>query len=194
MKKLALILLLLCVGWSAAFAQTVGIFIDKTESDGSRFIASESVNCRNGMSDRHPMFFAVTRFSMDDRVEWHLTVDFSDVKPFRIPVGGGILIKLSDNSVIELKQTLPTDETTDVVGTYSDMARIRTYTMHGSYAITEAQIAQIAEKGVVKIRVERDSGTFDVNYKKDKVGGAVAAAYEAVKDAAAGNSDLRSGF
>lgn len=66
--------------------------------------------------------------------------------------------------------------------------------MHGSYAITEAQIAQIAEKGVVKIRVERDTDAFDVNYKKNKVGDAVAAAYEAVKNAAAGNSDLRSGF
>lgn len=131
---------------------------------------------------------------MDNRVEWSLNVDFPDVKPFRIPLGGGILIKLSDNSVIELKQTLPTDETTDVVGTYNDMARIRTYTMHGSYAITEAQIVQIAEKGVVKIRVERDTDTFDVNYKKNKVGDAVAAAYEAVKIAAAGNSDLRSGF
>lgn len=194
MKKLALIFATVACYWSAAFAQTVGIFIDKTEADGSRFIASESVNCRNGMSDRHPMFFAVTRFFMDNRVEWSLNVDFPDVKPFRIPLGGGILIKLSDNSVIELKQTLPTDETTDVVGTYNDMARIRTYTMHGSYAITEAQIVQIAEKGVVKIRVERDTDTFDVNYKKNKVGDAVAAAYEAVKIAAAGNSDLRSGF
>lgn len=194
MKKLALIFAAVACCWSAAFAQTVGIFIDKTESDGSRFIASESVNCRNGMSDRHPMFFAVTRFSMNDRVEWSLTVDFPDVKPFRIPVGGGILIKLSDNSVIELKQTLPTDETTDVVGTYNDMARIRTYTMHGSYAITEAQIAQIAEKGVVKIRVERESDIFDVNYKKNRVGSAVSAAYEAVKMAAAGSSDLKSGF
>lgn len=89
---------------------------------------------------------------------------------------------------------MPTDETTDVVGTYNDMARIRTYTMHGSYAITEAQIAQIAEKGVVKIRVERESDTFDVNYKKNRVGSAVSAAYEAVKMAAVGSSDLKSGF
>ena len=180
--------------WSIAFAQTVGIFIDKTEADGARFIASESVNCRNGMTDRHPMFFAVTRFSMDDRVEWSLNIDFNDVRPFKIPTGGGFLIKLSDNSIIELKQTLPTDKTTDIVGKYNDMARIRTYTMHGSYAITEEQIVQIAEKGVIKIRVERETDTFDVNYKKNKVGDAVASAYEAIKVAAAGSSDLRSGF
>lgn len=66
--------------------------------------------------------------------------------------------------------------------------------MHGSYAITEAQIAQIAEKGVVKIRVERESDTFDVNYKKNRVGSAVSAAYEVVKMAAVGSSDLKSGF
>lgn len=194
MKKLALIFATVACYWSAAFAQTVGIFIDKTETDGSRFIASESVNCRNGMSDRHPMFFAVTRFSAGDRVEWSLNIDYPDVKPFKIPEGGGILIKLSDDSVIELKQTLPTDETIDIVGTYNNMAGIRTYTMRGAYAITETQIAEIAEKGVVKIRVERETDTFDVNYKKNRVGNAVSAAYEAVKMAAAGSSDLKSGF
>lgn len=194
MKKLALIFTAIASCWSIASAQTVGIFIDKTEADGARFIASESVNCRNGMTDRHPMFFAITRFSIDDRVEWSLNIDFTDVRPFSIPVGGRILIKLSDNSVIELKQTLPTDKTTDIVGKYNNMARIRTYTMHGSYAITEEQIMQIAEKGVIKIRVERETDTFDVNYKKNKVGDAVAFAYEAVKVAAAGSSDLRSGF
>lgn len=104
------------------------------------------------------------------------------------------MIKLSDDSIIELRQTLPIGETTDIVGVYNDMARLRTYTMHGSYAITETQIAQIAERGVIKIRVERETDTFDVSYKKNKVGDAVSAAYEAIKDAAAGSSDLKSGF
>ena len=89
---------------------------------------------------------------------------------------------------------MPTNKTEDIFGTYDNVTKIRTHTMHGVYAITEAQIAQIAENGVVKIRVERKTDTFDVNYKKNKVGDAVAAAYEAVKDAASGNSDLRSGF
>lgn len=194
MKKLALIFAVVTCCWSVASAQTVGIFIDKTEADGSRFIASESVNCRNGMSDKHPMFFAVTRFSLNNRIEWSLSVDFPDIKSFKIPEGGRLLMKLSDDNIIELKQTLPTAETIDIVGTYNNMAGIRTYTMRGNYAITEAQIAQIAEKGVVKIRVERDTDTFDVNYKKNKVGSAISSAYEAIKEAAAGSSDLKSGF
>ena len=88
MKKIALIFAAI-VCWSISSAQIARIFMDKTEADGSRLIASESVNCRNGMSDRHPMLFSVSRFSLDDRVEWSLNVDFTDVTPFRIPEGGG---------------------------------------------------------------------------------------------------------
>lgn len=193
MKKIALIFAAI-VCWSISSAQIARIFMDKTEADGSRLIASESVNCRNGMSDRHPMLFSVSRFSLDDRVEWSLNVDFTDVTPFRIPEGGGILIRLSDNSVIELKQTLSAEETTDVVGVYNSMAKIRIYTMHGVYAITEDQLARIASGGVVKIRVERETDSFDTNYKKNKIGDAVAAGYAAVKMASAGNTDLKSGF
>lgn len=194
MKKLLLLFAFIFAFYLVTSAQSVGIFMDKTEADGSRFIASESVNCRNGMSDRHPMFFAVTRFSMGDRVEWALSIDFSDIKPFKIPTGSRLLLKLSDDSVIELKQTLPTHETTDLVGKYNEMAGIRTYMMHGSYAITSDQLARIAKEGVTKIRVERDADTFDVNYKKNKVGDAVSAAYEAVQIAAKKSTDLKSGF
>ena len=90
MKKLALIFAAVACCWSAAFAQTVGILIDKTESDGSRYIVSESVNCRNGMSDRHPMFFAVSRrTSKVGDTFWRLHIDFPDVVSFKIPEGGG---------------------------------------------------------------------------------------------------------
>lgn len=193
MRKLVLTLVAIA-SWAMVSAQTNGIFTDKTNADGSRFIASESVNCRNGMSDRHPMSFSVSRFSLGDRVEWSLNIDFSDVISFRIPEGGGVLIKLSDDSVIELKQTLPIEETTDIVGVYNNMAKIRTYTMHGMYAISEDQLTQIANGNVVKIRVERETDTFDTNYKKNKVGEAVAAGYAAVKTASSGSTDLRSGF
>jgi len=192
MKKGVLTIFAIIFVW-AGFAQT-GIFVDKTNEDGSRFIASESVNCRSGFSDRHPMFFAVTRFSFGDRVAWALSVDFTDVVSFKIPEGARMLIKLSDDSVIELKQTLPAEQTEDIVGRYNNAAKVRIHTMHGSYEVSEGQLSEIAKKGVTKIRVERAADSFDVNYKKEKVGAAVAAAYEAVKNAAAGNSDLRSGF
>lgn len=193
MKKF-IFLILAAAGYYSSFAQTGGVFSDKTNEDGSRLISSASVNCRNGMADRHPMLFAVSRFSMGNEIAWSLEVDFPDGVSFKIPQGACMLIKLADGSMIELKQTWPTNDTQDIVGKYQDMAKMRLYTMHGSYGVTEEQLSQIAKKGVAKIRVERQADTFDTEFKKNKVGEAVAAGYAAVLAAASQNSDVRSGF
>lgn len=192
MKK-ALLTLFAAILWGGGFAQT-GVFVDKTDEDGSRFIASQSVNCRSGFTDRHPMIFAVTRFSMGDDVVWSLDVDFPDMSSFKIPEGARMLIKLSDDSVVELKQARPTEQTQDIVGKYDTRTKMRIHTMRASYRATEEQLQEIAAKGVKKIRVERAVDSFDVNYKKELVGAAVKAGYAAVKAAAEKSSDIHEGF
>lgn len=140
------------------------------------------------------MSFAVVRASQGDRVDWALLVQFSDLRSFTIPQGGLMLIKLADDSVIELRQQYPAGDTADIVGEYNAAANMRIHTMKGSYGITEEQLHAIAGSTIKKIRVECDLDTFDTNYKKDKVGAAIRGGYNAVNGAASANKNVRSDF
>lgn len=175
-------------------AQNVRIDVDKVDAKGFRFISSEFVNCRNGMTDKLPMSFAVVRASQGDKVDWSLLVQITDFRSFKIPQGGLMLIKLADDSIIELHQQFREWDTADIIGEYQTSAKMRTHTMKGSYEITEAQLRAIAGSTVKKIRVERDIDTFDVDYKTDKVGAAIRGGYNAVKGAASSTKSIYSDF
>lgn len=193
MKKLLLVLCATMVA-GVSFSQNAEILIDKVDADGFRIIGTKPVNCRNGMSDRHPMMFSLLCCKQGDKSAWSIEIDFPDVKPFTINKGAIMLIKLNDAGVIELKQMKDASDVQDVVGTYNSMAGIRTYTMRASYEVSPDQLAAISKAGVAKIRVERASDTFDVEYKKDKVGPAIASAYALVTSTLGKSKDLRSDF
>jgi hypothetical protein len=193
MKKFILSLLLVYTVFST-YAQKAEIFIDKVDGDGFRTIVTEPINCRNGMSDRHPMSFSILCCAHGDKAIWSLEVGFFDTSPFRINKGAIMLIKLNDGSILELNQTKDPEDVEDVVGKYNSAAGIWTYTMHASYEITPDQLVRIGKTGVVKIRVERSADTFDIEYKKDKVGPAILNSYMLVAATLNTPKDLRSDF
>lgn len=183
MKKL-LLSIMMCATTLLTFGQTAELMFDKTDSDGFRVITTKAINCRNGMSDKHPMLFSISRFSKEDKVSWSIDVDFTDMTQFKIPQGATMLIKLNDDQIIELKQTRPTNDTEDLVGNYNSTANLRIYTMHGSYEVTEDQLQIISGTGIKKIRIERQLDSFDTEYKKDKVAPILKEQYQLVKNAA----------
>lgn len=177
-----------------AFSQNAEIIVDKINSDGSRFIGTNSINCRAGMTDRHPMEFAVTRYSEGDKSALSIAVEFPSMHSFKIPKGGLLLIKLGDDSTIELHNTTPTEDTQDIIGKYDTYTKMRTHRMHASYGVNPEQMERIINSTVKKIRVETAVETFDIEYKKDKVSSALRAQYLLVVQAAKNKKDLKSDF
>lgn len=193
MRK-AFLLVIACAVASLVVAQNATIIVDKVNDDGSRVIGTNTIMCRNGMADRHPMGFAVTRYSEGDRVALSIAIDLPSMSSFKISKGGMLLIKLADNSIIELHNETPTENTQDIVGKYDTYTKLRTHTMHASYEVTTKQMEQIVNSEIKKIRLETAAETFDAEYKKDKVTPALRSQYQLVLRTAQQKKDLRSDF
>lgn len=178
----------------ASPAQSVDLFIDKTDANGARQIITEYVYCKSGILVKHPLYIALGRLSLEDQTAWSLAILLQETAPLKIPKGGGLLLKLSDETVIQLKQTLSEDATEDRVGKYQPATRSYIYSINGIYDITLQELNEIAQKGVKKIRVETAVGFIDVEYKRDKIGSIIKECYLAITNALKRKSDINAGF
>ncbi len=181
MRKILITLLAALIS-VAAQAQKVSILYDRPEADGSRQVSTDYVSCRNGMGDKLPLEVALACTVLPSGEEmWDLRICISSATSFAIPKGSRMLIRLGNGDLIELTQTLDDHLTQDRVGTYSELTHIKTYEMHAVYSIDEEDVRRIASGPVVKVRVEKQGEPGDNNYRKDRIGEAVAAEYALIK-------------
>ena len=110
-------------GVCAASAQQAEIYIDKLyEAEGYRMVAATPQYERNGAFDSGPIVaLGVSVQTYTDGTTpptLCLHTIYSAATGFAIPKGGTILLKLSDDTVIELHNLLETEQTIDRTGTY----------------------------------------------------------------------------
>lgn len=161
--------------------------------NGERSIMCKYENVRS-MKDKTVFSVAL---SAEQNTEKDLSYFFSlkttSNTPITVPQGGRLLLKLDDDSIIELK-TL-----TKYAGTVRDVHNINgyvfsDYTIFPSFPINEVQINKLA-KGVKKIRLETTDGYRDKEFKKDKIGIAIKGQYGLLQNQLKkASNDIKEGF
>lgn len=180
MKKTLVALMLGLVSIHLVQAQTIAS--DEVNSQGVRVITGSLETVRDfkdksvfniGLSALNDTNANVTMYS--------LAVKVTSMTPYEIKKDMILLIKNTNDEVITLKATSDYDATVRDVHNvngyvYSDYSTI------ALYPITEEEIEKITQ-GVTKIRQEILSGTFDKEYKKDKIGQVIKVEYQQIKNA-----------
>lgn len=177
MKKTTFLLAVLLVALNT-FAQKIES--DNTK-DGERTIICSHENVR---SIKDKIVFSVALCLNQNKSGenyYNLSLKTTSLSPITVPKGGKLLMKLLDDSIIELSTIMEYDGTVRDVHNvngyvYSD------YTIFPSFLLTTEQIEQIC-KGVKKIRLETSTGAVDKDFKKDKIGGIISIEYDLIKSA-----------
>lgn len=147
-KKVILLMSLLV---SSMCLQAQKVIIDKADSDGKRYIATEfrgfSLGCYAGNND----------------TTWVLVYYLNEKR--EIDTGRKLLIKLSDEKVITLENAVQIGPLDYESNYYSGRMH---YAVHPVYYISKKDLMSIMDKGMIKIRVETNIDTFDRSEKDCK--------------------------
>ena len=133
---------------SSICLQAQKVLIDKVNSDGRRFIATE------------PRGFTLGCFAGNKDTTWVLTYYLGEKR--EIDKGKKMLIKLSDGEIITLdneKEIGPLDYETFF------LSNSIIYVVQPCYYLSKENILSIIEKGIVKIRIETN---IDVKDRTEK--------------------------
>lgn len=191
MKKIIIVIALL-IGAATVHAQTSKILFNSQEpTTGLNCMGTSDIIVRNGFTDRHPLKISILAVETSKGWTYSLEVAVYELISSAVPEGGVLLIRTKNDEVIELTNKLSETQSTDYVGQWIEGTASKTYYNKGAYSVTREQLEMIAG-GVQKIRMQIGSGVFDTEYKKDRMGAAVAAHLAALDAAEA--KDIRADF
>lgn len=169
------------------------IVIDDVQS-GVRSTATDFTVCRS-VTDKMVLSVGINSIISEEKKDTtlYLSTKITFTKPLEINKGGTILLKLSDDSVMELHAATASSGTVRDVHsvngfTYSD------YSITPSFKILPEQLNDIIKKGVKKIRIEISPSFYDKEFKKDKVGEALSVKRELLMKAIAKPKSMKEGF
>lgn len=160
---LAMILSMACTCY--AMAQQAEITYDNVDQQGMRTISTRVYidwgTPRDSSTQSPTIGLAISGITVNGETDFipKLTMSFLNDAPFMFIANGAMLIKLSDETVIELKNGfggVESEELKTGIGTI-----YRNYLMVN---ITPEQIKAISEKGIVKIRSELQGTLHGKNY------------------------------
>ena len=166
MKNILIIICFLC--GINSFAQEIEY--DKS-ANGERSIMCKYESIRS-MKDKTVFSVALSAEKNKENItSYFLSLKTTSGTPITVPEGGKLLIKLKDDTVIELRTLM------EYAGTVRDVHNVNgfvfhDYTIFPTFLVSEIQIEQIS-KGVKKIRLEATDGNKDKEFKKDKIGNAI---------------------
>lgn len=175
MKKLFLSIIL-CLTSLLTFAQEIEY--DKS-ANGERSIMCKYESVRS-MKDKTVFSVALSAEQNKENItSYFLSLKTTSGTPITVPEGGKLLIKLKDDSVIELKTLM------EYAGTVREVHNVNgfvfhDYTIFPAFPINDTQIEKISG-GVKKIRLETVDGNRDKEFKKDKIGTVIEAQYELIQ-------------
>jgi len=178
MRKFAFLFIALC---ACMTVQGQTIEFDDYLDDSIKVYSTSSVICRS-LTDKMVLSVSLTKYTFRSSHDYYtikLTVNTGE--HCSIPKDGRVLIKTADDSVIELKSISDAESEirTDIV---SGIA-IKTVQLVGNYVISEADLQKMF-KGVKKVRMEILPTNYEKDFKKDKIGKALQAEYNLLKDKA----------
>lgn len=164
---------------------------DKTK-DGLRYIGTDSQICRN-FKDKVVLSASLSVSKRGDITIFHFVPELTFSTQCSAPKNGKMLIKLFDDSVIELTTALGDEQMVRKVHNINGLV-YSDYTMQPIYDVSEEQLTSIIEKGVKEIRIETSPIVYENEYKKDKIGKVLADRYSLLKDALKKNPSFSDGF
>ncbi|MCD8305492.1 MAG: hypothetical protein LUC49_02365 [Prevotella sp.] len=176
MKKILLTFVLSFISCLALPVMAQKIILDEVDSKlNMRTTLTDAIICRS-FTDR-----LVLRVSLESIIEEGdttllLGMSINGGNPMRVEKGGRLLIRLGDDSVLELEAS---SEEKDNIGQVSTSGGtiIKQYYVHPSYPIEKEQLFDMMNYGVKKVRLEMTPDYYDKEFPKDKIGAAVTKLY-----------------
>lgn len=163
MKKILQFFLLISItvnSYAQVYSNT-SIALNKTD-DGIQTIATNPSWVRTSFTDTHPISYQLFYSKHANGVEVygiHLSVNTS--KKNSIPKNGLLLIKTTDNTIIEAKRNSFKDEYSDTNINHG----IITYNVSSVYEIELDDLIKISQDGIKKIRIETGVDYIESTYK-----------------------------
>lgn len=190
MKKIILLTIGIVLACTIIQAQTIS---DEVNSQGVRVISGSLENVRD-FKDKIIFHVGLSALVTPDTKNTIYCLGVKVVNPtaYEIEKDMLLLIKNVNDEVITLKAQSNYDATVRDVHeangyVWSDYSTI------ALYPISEEDIFKICQ-GVTKIRQEYKAGTFDKEYKKDKIGTVIKAEYTQIKSALKTEKSITDGF
>lgn len=143
------------------------IMHDRISENGERLVMTDEFVCRN-FTDKLVLSCALSYFEFKDKSSIDLVTKIVSSHPIEIKEGSRMLLKLFDDTIIELK-TMNHDKM-DIPELNVGIIVMSVYTVYASFEITRDQLFDIISKGVKKIRIESFPDYYDNTFKKDKFG------------------------
>lgn len=176
MKKLISFIITICA-CLAVHGQTIEL--DDYLDDSTRVYSTSLEMCRS-FTDKMVLSVGMTKFVKNSgKYYYSLQMEVSSMEHCSIPKDGRVLIRTTDDSVVELK-SLSAEESKlhidDVNGIMIKSARIT-----GNYIVSETDLQKMFN-GVKKVRMEVLPTNYEKTFKKDKVGQTLLAEYNLLKD------------
>lgn len=180
-KPLILFILLLSMLATSITGMAQVISYDKTR-DGIRLVATEETICRS-MTDR--LVLAVSLIAYVDEesndTTFSIGTHITGSTPLEVSKNAPMLIKLMDDTVIELKAVIGDKETVRDIIVVNNFVT-HSYDINPSFEVTPEQIKAIIKTGVKKIRIDVSPEMYDKEFKKDKVGSVLRMKWAALKE------------
>lgn len=179
-----------------SFAQDLpGLLVNQQDATtGMRTLSTERDIVRTSIMDKHPMQVGITAIQIGQS-DWayYLSVAFNELVSRPVGKGNLLMIRTASGEVIELQNSLEDIDSRDWHGRWIESAATMAYENEARYLVTPDELLAMS-RGIVKVRVQIGGGHFDVNYKKDRMGGVVAVHLEAITREIAGGGGIREGF
>lgn len=208
MKRLILTIILAVLTALPSMAQdkTATILYDKVDRHNDnlniRKVGTSSILCRNGFTDRHPFNLSMEAFQAHtenmEKLSYFVYLHFVMLADYHFEDGDKMLIKLSDDTIIEWEQSIP--EYTSRISTltnsrYDKYLKKTVYDVYAKYPVSVEDIEAICDKGVQKLRIEYSGGQIDIEYKKaDKFSPALFACFITLAPAMTEKKDIYTDF
>lgn len=187
MKKL---LLFVFISLSSIFSFSQTIEIDKVTENGMRLLIGSKEPIRS-LTDKYYIFVSLNASQYHDEVTYSLSLRVNANIPISVPRGSRLLIKLKNDSVMQLKTIT---EESDKIGKVVTGAIIhRNYSVFPNFDVTPEQIEAISN-GVKKIRLETSLDPIDKEFKKDKMGRIIKKEYALIQEALQKDKSFSDGF
>lgn len=179
--------------------QTLPQLIDTSEGD-VRIVGTVPTLTRASFKDRFVLSTGLTCTFTGEEKQWTIRFSVSSMSPITVNEGAALLVRLTDGSVIELKQSNPRELVEDRVGKIEGTSgyKVIQYTANPAYEVTIQELNRMMVKGIIKIRMELPADVIDweFNPKKPKVSIALEEAKAAISNylAEKPTGDIHQGF
>lgn len=131
--------------------------------------------------------------SESGKQDYFISVEITSTKKISILNDSKLLLKLNDDSIIELGTSSEYSKTEFDDYLYQLKTKYPVYSIVAFYFLNEQQLEQMMS-GVKKMRVESSIGILDKEFKKDQIGKVLQKGYVLINKALERNDDIYNDF